>query len=176
MTVWRQKSCDTRITFTFWITFYKTLFFNIYAVILWVLFSLKPCEAFRIAQCKQLWLVQPCLNYDLYFIFKTSGIALLEAIVSNKPPPNLFQENRKTPPPTLLKEPGSTCNFLQPLIQVCADMLYLKTKAPIFCCPIFFLKNISTLYRVIAKFQGNYEVPNEIFNESLFVAIPLKAF
>ena len=150
MTVWRQKSCDTRITFTFWITFYKTLFFNIYAVILWVLFSLKPCEAFRIAQCKQLWLVQPCLNYDLYFIFKTSGIALLEAMVSNKPPPNLFQENRKTPPPTLLKEPGSTCNFLQPLIQVCADMLYLKTKAPIFCGPIFFLKNISTLYRVIA--------------------------
>ena len=66
---------------------------------LWAPFSLKPYKAFRIAQCKQLRLVTPCLNADLYFIFKTSGTALLETKVSHKLPANLSQKNRKTLPP-----------------------------------------------------------------------------
>ena len=49
-------------------------------------FSLRPCKAFRIAQCKQPRLVKPCLNCGLHFIFKTSGTALLETIGSYKPP------------------------------------------------------------------------------------------
>ena len=65
-------------------------------------FSLKPCKAFRTAQCKQARLVKPCLNSDLYFIFKTFGTALLVTIVFYKPPPSLFQENRKTFPPAPL--------------------------------------------------------------------------
>ena len=47
-------------------------------------------------------LVKPCLNSDLYSISKTSGAALLEALVSHKRLPSLSQENRKTLPPALL--------------------------------------------------------------------------
>ena len=45
----------------FW-TFWRQ---NCISLPLWALLSLKPCKAFRIAQCKQLRLVKPCLNFDL---------------------------------------------------------------------------------------------------------------
>ena len=51
-------------------------------------FYLKPCKGFRIEQFKQ-----PRLR-----LFKTSGTALLDTIVSYKPSPSLFHENRKTLP------------------------------------------------------------------------------
>ena len=56
-----------------------------------VSFFLKRCKTFRIAQCKQPRLVKPCLNFDLCFIFKTSGVALLWTTVSYKLPPSLSQ-------------------------------------------------------------------------------------
>ena len=42
---------------------------------------LLPCKL-RIAQCKQSRLVKPLLNFDLNFIFKSSGTALLETVFS----------------------------------------------------------------------------------------------
>ena len=69
---------------------------NCISLDLWTLFYWKLCKAFRIAQCKQQRLVKPCLNSDLYFIFKISGIALLEIIVSEKPLPSLSQEKKKS--------------------------------------------------------------------------------
>ena len=82
---------------SFWTLWRK----NCISLDLWALFSLKACKAFRIAQCKEPQLIKPCLNSDLYFIFKTSGTALLETIVSYKPLP-LSQENRKTLPQAAL--------------------------------------------------------------------------
>ena len=67
---------------------------------LWSLFSIKPCKAFII--------VKPCLNYDLYFIFKTSGTAVLEAIAFYKPPLSISQENRKTSLAALLDTSTTT--------------------------------------------------------------------
>ena len=68
---------------------------------LWALFSLKPYKAFGIAQSKQPRLVKPCLNFDLYFIFKTSGTDLIETIVSYKPLSSPSSENRKSFPQRL---------------------------------------------------------------------------
>ena len=42
---------------------------------------LLPCKL-KIAQCKQSQLVNPLLDFDLNFIFKSSGTALLETIGS----------------------------------------------------------------------------------------------
>ena len=65
-------------------------------------FFIKSCKAFRIAQSKWPQLVKPCFDSDLYFTFKTSGRALLEAIVSYKVPPILSQENKEILPPAPL--------------------------------------------------------------------------
>ena len=69
---------------------------------MWALSSWKRRKAFRIAQCKQLRLIKPCLNYNLYFITKTSSIALLETTVSYKPLPSLSQKDTKYLLPALL--------------------------------------------------------------------------
>ena len=49
---------------------------------LWALFSLKLYKAFRTGQCKQPRLVKLLLNFDINFIFKATGTALLETLVS----------------------------------------------------------------------------------------------
>ena len=59
-------------------------------------FSLKFYTAFIIVQLKQPRLVKAWLNFDLNFIFKSSGTALLKTIVSYQTPPSFSQENRKT--------------------------------------------------------------------------------
>ena len=59
---------------------------NLISLNFWSLFSLKLYKAFRIAQCKQPWLVKPGLNFDLNLRFKSSGTISLEAIVSSYTP------------------------------------------------------------------------------------------
>ena len=79
----------------FWIFWRKNgIFFA-----LWALFYLKLYKTFRIGQGKKPRLLKPWLNFDLNFIFKSSGTALLETILSYRPPPSFSQENRKTSPP-----------------------------------------------------------------------------
>ena len=96
---------------SFWTLWRK----NCISLPLWALFSLKPCKTFKIAQCKQPRLVKPCLNSDLYFIFKTSSIALLETIVSYSHPPSLSKENTKNvalpPAPLDLSATALMCIF-----------------------------------------------------------------
>ena len=71
-------------------------------------FSCEFCEIFKNTcftkhlRATASGLVKPCLNSDLYFTSKTSGTALLEIIVSNKPLPSLSQQNRETLPSALL--------------------------------------------------------------------------
>ena len=58
---------------------------------------LLPCK-FRRSWCKQSRLVKPWFSFDLNFIFKSSGTALLERIGSYEPLPSFSQEkNRRTP-------------------------------------------------------------------------------
>ena len=150
-------------------------------------FSLKPCKAFRIAQCKQSQLLKPRLNFDLCFIFKTSDRTLLETIVSYKPCPSLSQVNQKNSvikrwkyrPKELLKAPfcyqkkikiqaGSAWNFLQPPIQVCRGVYIpcFKIDAAIFCCPLFFEEHLNAqvkINKVVNKHTVDYHPsPSEL--------------
>ena len=69
-------------------------------------FSCEFCKIFKNIfitehiQATASGLVKPSLNSDLYLIFKTSGTALLETIVSHKLLPSLSQENKNPSPST----------------------------------------------------------------------------
>ena len=84
------------------------------------LFSLKLYQAFKIAQYKQLRLIKLWLNFDLNFIFKSSGTALLETIGYYYFPSNLSQKNRKTLPPAPVDTSTTAFAFILSSIPNCS--------------------------------------------------------
>ena len=112
---------------------------NYISLVLWTLFSLKQCKAFRIAQCKKPRLVKSCLNSDLYFIFLKS---LWHSFTWDnsflQTPPSLSHEYRKTLPLALLKA------ILSPKSNKLVDRLWMQfssisksTPPPFSAAPLF---------------------------------------
>ena len=81
---------------------------NCISLDLWALFSWKPNKAFRMAKCKLPWLVKPSLNFNLYYISKIYGTALLETIVSYKPPSQSLPGKLENPSPSTSRDNNLT--------------------------------------------------------------------
>ena len=107
---------------------------NFISLALWAFFSLKPNKAFRIAQCKQPRLVKPWLNFDINFIFKSTGTALVQvkrALKANF----CHQKNNKK-----AEQTDVAWKFLQPPIQA--------HHASIFGCPLYFQEYLNPEVRI----------------------------
>ena len=128
------------------ITFWTFGTKNCISLNLWALFSVKPCKAFRIAQCKQPRLVKPWLYFDINFTFRSTGTALVQVKRAFK---NYFLWHKKT---TTAKkqQTGFAWKFLHLPIQVCRGTYipYFKINTPIFCCLLFFKEYLNPQVRI----------------------------